>query len=274
MSLVLINYTLASGTSTNFLVIYTINPEATGNFSLSLQSVQGTGLDSEKIIRFSGIPIFSSIKEFVSSKSCLGSLSVVYSPTPAQPQTSVTAQLRNMTGCAGKTIALQNDICGLTAVNICSCTSASDGCSCDFKAPSANSKYYACIDKNSDNDYFDFGESASSSLDIVVPEVKPVQNETKPQQPEKAPETSSSNISTTGEVIKLGEQQPATSTTSNFQTYYVILEVTLVLILVVLLFILVALGKRGKAEEVQATQAQQPSSPPAKPAKTAKKTEE
>ncbi|MEM5879107.1 MAG: hypothetical protein QXU74_01265, partial [Candidatus Aenigmatarchaeota archaeon] len=97
---------------------------------------------------------------------CTGSISLSLNPTTAEKSQTITVSFSGLNYCSGKTIYIKSESCnGATACSI----SFDSSTSCTFTAPSTTGTYiyYACIDKNGDNDYSDSGESASQTLSVV-----------------------------------------------------------------------------------------------------------
>ena len=101
---------------------------------------------------------------------CSGSISLSLSPNPAQPSSTITASTSGLSNCDGKTIYIKDYQGCSSGTTICSCTSGDSGCSCQFTAPSSEGDYtyFACIDKNGDDDFSDSGESDSVVLTVQV----------------------------------------------------------------------------------------------------------
>jgi hypothetical protein len=109
----------------------------------------------------------------VKASDCEGSISLVLSPNLVEGESEVKAIATGLMGtaCYGKTIQITRDSC--SGPKICSCESKGTGCSCSFKAtlPSIGGgyfhseyNYYACVDKNGNGDYLDFGEQGFAML--------------------------------------------------------------------------------------------------------------
>ncbi len=226
-------YNLTKNTTTNFIFIYTLRPEAKGNFSINVLSASGRGIDSDKVIDFSSLPLSSNVLQVLAAKICSGKLTFELSPSSAKPLSGIKASVGNLTLCEGKVASIKENSCASLNVS-CSCAVGASGCECNFVAGSENKNYFTCVDKNSDNDYLDFGESISKEF-VVIKEVK---------LPEEVKEnvTNVSVGEVTGKVVE--EEKPQAQEKVNL--VFVAIEVTLVLILVVLLLILIALASRGK----------------------------
>ncbi len=95
---------------------------------------------------------------------CSGNIILALNPSSVQPSGIVTFSASGLANCNGKLINLRQNSCSGTQIN--SCTSQAQGCSGTFNAPSPTGtyNYFACIDKNNDNDFTDFGESALANI--------------------------------------------------------------------------------------------------------------
>ena len=96
-----------------------------------------------------------------SPPSCSGSVSLSLNPDPATPGSTVTATASGLSNCNGKTVYIRDGACSGTTKG--SCTVSGSGCSDSFNgggscSPLSQPTYYACIDKNGDNDFSDSGE--------------------------------------------------------------------------------------------------------------------
>ncbi|MFH1229534.1 MAG: cellulase family glycosylhydrolase [Candidatus Aenigmatarchaeota archaeon] len=104
--------------------------------------------------------------------SCSGSMLLNLTPSTVELGGLVTPSGSGLNNCASKVIYFKNDSCIGTEVSSCiltngNCTGNS------FTSPSIEGlyTYYACIDKNSDGDFTDSGESSSKTLNVSVPKV-------------------------------------------------------------------------------------------------------
>jgi hypothetical protein len=110
----------------------------------------------------------------IKAEDCEGSISLVLSPNSVEGEAEVKAIATGLTstGCYSKLIQITRDSC--SGPKICNCESKGTGCSCSFKPtlPSGiryfqnEYKYYACVDKNGDGDFSDFGEQSFTSLTV------------------------------------------------------------------------------------------------------------
>jgi hypothetical protein len=99
---------------------------------------------------------------------CSGSVSLNLTPSTTQPGSSVIPSALGLSNCVGKTIYFKNNSC--TGTQVSSCTLTDGSCiGSNFTAPSNEGlyTYYACIDKNGDNDFTDSGESSSKILNVT-----------------------------------------------------------------------------------------------------------
>jgi preprotein translocase subunit SecF len=117
-------------------------------------------------------------------------------------------------------------------------------------------KYYACVDKNGDGDFEDFGESSSNDLTIITAQkenntaIKEEINEESNETGEEVLEEITTNKTVseekiTGEAVGSGLTQKITESGG----FLVLLEVTLLLILFVLVMILFRLKPAASKEE-------------------------
>lgn len=241
-----LDYFLTKDLVENILVVYTLKETtAKGEFSLKVESIYGLGTDSNKVIKLSGLPLNSGTKTILPQKTCLGSLTLQLEPTPAPKNSKVTAKMNNLTGCQNKTISLRTSPCGSSLIKeIRSCSPKNEGCEVSFNA-SASETYHACIDKNSDSDFIDFGEYAFTDLVIateeVIEEEKAKENITAEEVniTEEIKEEKNITEEISGNVIK-GLEEKLLGADGGF---LILLEVTLLLILFVLIMILFKLKK-------------------------------
>ncbi|MCC5994720.1 MAG: hypothetical protein LM587_04000, partial [Candidatus Aenigmarchaeota archaeon] len=125
--------------------------------------------------------------KFVKEEICSGSISVSFSKDKVKPKESVTASFSGISCSQDVAIYLAKDSkencislnaciasCGIDDFCIKNCWKQHNGCSCitkstcpcTFEAPEATREYtyYACVDKNNDNDFNDPGETATQRL--------------------------------------------------------------------------------------------------------------
>jgi len=98
-------------------------------------------------------------------KSCSGSVSLTLKPNYTYVSKAVEAYVSGLKDCENKTISIRRYSCKGPEV----CNTTQDN-SCTFFSPSEKGRYtyYACIDKNDDNDTDDPGENALALLDVDV----------------------------------------------------------------------------------------------------------
>ena len=111
---------------------------------------------------------------FTNAGLCEGSISLVLSPNVVEGETEVKAIATGLmgSGCYGKITQIMRDSCSGTKA--CSCESKGTGCSCSFTAKlpfgiryyQNEYKYYACVDKNGNGDFSDFGEQSFATLTV------------------------------------------------------------------------------------------------------------
>lgn len=240
---IILDYTLNQEADENILFVYNMNEEITnGEYSLEIISLEGTGVASDELIKFLGVPVQSSIMTVLDKKTCLGAIDLNLIPNPSPSDRIIIARISNLTGCNNKTVSLRSSECYLPLKKeVGSCVIENDNC--EIEISSIKGKYYACIDKNGDNDETDFGESNSRELEIKVKEV---------------PQETEENITApiTGKVTET-EDIPENSTQITIDNNLVILvEVTLLLILFVLILIFFKLrsapsNEFGKSKEIE-----------------------
>lgn len=249
------DFLLEQGIAENISIVYNMKettPE--GNYSFSVNSINGEGLVSQKIITFAGLPINSGVLTVLSEKTCLGELTLALESNPVASGMNVVAAMQGLTGCENKKIILRPNPCGSSLQNeVCSCISGADGCSCNLTS-STSKTLYACIDKNQDNDMIDFGEYDFEDLVITEPE----------------PETEEAggaeeigigeNITEINITEETGEKTGITGgvisklkgAISGTSILFILLEITLLLILLVLVVIMFRL-KSSRSSEITET---------------------
>ena len=230
--LVNMDYTLSLGASENFLFVYKMNENyLQGDYSLKVVSLRGTGFLSEKPVTFLGLPIESKVMIVLKEKICIGTLKLTLTPSPAKKDSIITAVISDLTGCDNKQVYLKTDACYLFLnTDLGSCIIINN--TCQIKT-TVFEEYYACIDKNSDNDFNDFGESDLEKIEIVKEIPKEIEENLTSTTNELINQTKETNQAPiTGQVIggitKLFEKQALP---------LIILEITLILIFIVLLLI-------------------------------------
>lgn len=113
------------------------------------------------------------VKEYPTpTPSCEGSVNLSLSPNPSKILDNITANISGLSNCEGKT-AYVKDYMGCTSgETIAKCTLDSSSCVTNFTAPSQEGEYgyYACIDKNDDQDFNDSGEQSNKEvLNVTQP---------------------------------------------------------------------------------------------------------
>ncbi|MDD5192846.1 MAG: hypothetical protein PHH54_02500 [Candidatus Nanoarchaeia archaeon] len=233
-----LDYTLLADSGPKLLIVYTMNEDIEeGGFGLIVNSVYGIGKQSGELIKFSGLPINSNTLKVLPKQECLGSLALELTPNPAEEGESVLAKISNLTGCDDKTVNIKTKPC-IYPLDVGYCILKERKCEIELK-PTENNEYYACVDKNGDNDTLDFGETSSISLVVnsktekVTEEPGEFANVTNQTQGENA-------TAVTGDII-------SQLFDSSFKNIFVLLEITLLLILVVL--IIISIRIKGNRQE-------------------------
>jgi len=227
-----LEYTLEDS-STDIIIAYLMKQDAKeGEFALSVESILGTGEDSQKIITFTGTPISSNILAVLPENKCTGDITLELSPNPATSSAEITATVSGLSGCENKTITLLGTPCdSAIKEEIGSCVFKGEDCEFNFTAPSANKIYSACIDKNGDKSQLGAGEYAVQELKIIVPQPVNATNETEETPSENLTEVENQS-SVTGNIVSKLEEF------SGSGSFMILLEVTLLLILFVLTIIM------------------------------------
>ncbi len=161
-----LNYVLSLGAYESFILVYKMSQNyLEGSYSLKVISIEGTGVISNKQITSFGLPISSDTMTVLKEKSCLGALNLALTPSPAEKNSVITARVSDLTGCDNKNVYLKTDACYLFLnIDLGSCVLKDN--KCEIKNVAAIEEYYACVDKNGDNDFNDFGESDLEKLEI------------------------------------------------------------------------------------------------------------
>ena len=240
-----LDYTLTSGVVESILIVYRMKEDVTeGDFSLSATRLSGLGVQSGEEIKFSGFSINSNTKKVLAKKTCLGSLALMFEPNPVNKGENTTARISNLTGCDNKTVFLRINPCSYPLGDIGSCVLKNDTCQLDFSS-SENKIYYACVDKNNDNDKIDFGEIALSDLMVIEEKIEGVN--------ESAAEELEEFINVSDETL---EQEKTSVVTGgiigdlldgSLKGVFILLEITLLLILVVL--VIISFRLKGNRQE-------------------------
>lgn len=96
------------------------------------------------------------------AQTCQGYVRLVIWPTFAPPSSYVSPSVYGLEFCDGKIVYFKQDSC--SGLQLSSCTVAGSGCEGNsFSVPQSSGAYtyYACIDKNGNNNFDDMGEQAS-----------------------------------------------------------------------------------------------------------------
>jgi len=242
-----LNYTLKAGEGKNLLFVYKMKGDSEeGEYKLKVVSIYGKGVVSDKLVKFSGLSVNSNVMTVLPEKSCLGEVMLDLSPNPALENLSVIAKISNLNGCDGKEVLLKNDPCYMfNKPNVGSCSLVNGKCEIEFKV--LEGRYFACIYKNDDLDYGDFGEFATQ--DLLVQSSEDIADE-EGEEIEELEEEGESSV--TGGVVNEGVQEVMDELAVDFgatSSFMILLEVTLLLILFVLVLILFKL--RGPSERVE-----------------------
>ena len=239
LAVIPLEHTLNIETAGQLLVVYKMKEEsAEGAYSVEVLSLVGDGVLSGKTIVFSGTPLQSNKLIVMPKKTCLGEMTLVVEPASIYKNEKAVLKISNVNECDNKKVIVKSSFCYL-AGDIGSCVLKDGSCSFEITA-SNNMSYYACLDKNNDEDYTDFGESISAELVVVsnTPAVKeetteaPITGNVVETESETTPTTSESGI--TGQSIKNYFQETS--------PFLLVLEATLLLILLVLIMIMFRLG--------------------------------
>ena len=164
-----IKYTLETLSAKNLLFVYEMKEKNDlGSFSLSLVSLEGKGEISEKLIQFSGPQISSSEIKIIKGKSCIGTITMSFTPQSVNKGDIVSIVVGNLSGCDSNQVFIQSTPCyNPSGLTIGKCTLKEGACS--LNAIATVEKNYACIDKNNDGDKIDFGESVASQIKFLIP---------------------------------------------------------------------------------------------------------
>ncbi len=239
-STVSLDFILEKDTIKNILVVYVMKQNSSeGEYQLSVLSLKGTGENSGEEISFSGLPLDSGIKTVLSEKTCLGELTLDLEPNPAVINSEIVARISGLTGCAGKEIVLRPNPCGSSLeeqIGSCVVTEGTEGCGISFEAEQRT--FHACIDKNNDNDFIDFGEFDFEDLILTQPSPEEIEENETSELPEieegnVTEEEIEEEMSITGGVIEELKER-----FSGASSFFVLLEITLLLILLVMILIL------------------------------------
>ncbi|MFH1359251.1 MAG: hypothetical protein ABIH37_05155, partial [archaeon] len=248
-----LDYTLEAGVAKNLLFVYKMDENSEkGEYKLKVTKVYGTGVISEKQISFFGLSVNSNILTVLDKKTCLGFLNLNFNPNPALNNSLVNVGVNNLTGCDDKMILLKKDPCYLfNKPEIDSCRVVKGGCGFEINAVGGN--YFACIDKDNDGIFIDYGESVSKELLIKGEEASEEENEVIIG----IEESGKSETGITGEVISEEGTDKGFSIFQGSSSFLILLEITLVLILIVLILIFVRL--KGSRKIIDSAVEEEPS---------------
>lgn len=224
-----LDYTISNDIEEKLLFVYSLNEQvAIGSHNVKIISLDGTGVSSNEYIKFLGLPIESNELTVLDKKTCLGAINLILEPNPTFSDSIVNAKITNLTGCDNKKVSLRANECYQSLEReVGFCVFKNDTCEIPIK--SIKGQYFACIDKNDDNDKNDFGEGDSKELLIKIREIQ-------------TNETTNKTSLITGKVI---EESGASGASGFFQQtpLFILLEVTLLLILFILILILFNIGR-------------------------------
>jgi hypothetical protein len=245
---ILLDFNLESGEEDLLLVYVMKETTPEGRLSLTVESVSGEGEDSGDAIEFSGLPIDSNTKTVLPEKSCIGELSLELDPSSTTRGERVKVEIRGLEGCKNKRISLRTNPCTAeVADEIGFCLSGETGCQLTVTATESRT-YYTCIDKNSDGDMRDFGESANDELKVVgegeLEEEEEEEEEAEEEEEMEEEEEAETGITGAAGALKLGEGLLGAA-----GGFLILLEITLLLILFVLVMILFKLKGSSSREE-------------------------
>lgn len=250
VSVIVLDYILTKDISESFLIVYQMKENATkGEFSLKINSIEGVGADSEKIISFTGLPLESGKASVLTPKTCLGSLGLELAPesVPVAGE-NIKAIISGLEECNGFEVALMTTPCDSSAPKkVDSCKVKGEGCEFNLTAQVTRA-FYACLDKNEDGDTADTGENVRAILTVGVPgaklnETAGNENETEIEEGT-AEEEGKETTPITGNAIDEIKQKLAET-----GSFFILLEVTLLLILFVLVMILFRLRPTLRSSE-------------------------
>src|SRR3989344_875150 len=173
---VALDYVLEMGTSEKLLVVYQMKQGvAPGTYSMKLMNIFGTGQITNEQISFAGLSKESSLLMVSGAKSCLGTTLLALNPSSSYDTGIVTLQVSNLTGCDGMKVSFRDQPCYLPSRELKTCVLTAGGCSSQIVS-SESKTYFACVDKNKDSDFVDFGESAPADYSRLVRDVVIVDN--------------------------------------------------------------------------------------------------
>lgn len=231
-----LDYTLTNGIEEKLLFVYNLNEQITvGSYNVKIISLDGTGVSSNGYIKFSGLPIESNELTILDKKTCLGEVKLILEPNPTFSDSIVNAKITNLTGCDNKKVSLRVNECYKSLEKeVGFCVFKNDICEISIKA--IKGQYFACIDKNDDNDKNDFGESDSKELLIKIREIK-------------TNGTANEIINKTSLITGRAIEEPGSPGFFQQTPLFILLEVTLLLILFILVLILFSIGRGSSRSE-------------------------
>lgn len=172
------NFNILPGETKNVLIAYVMaaNPPVNKTYSFTITAIKAVGVASNKAIAVANLPIKSGTKTTIVLP-CEGTLNLKLKPSSTRPSKLVTAETSGLKHCANAKIEILKQSCilprqvgqGIQKIAECSTVSKTGtGGSCDFTAPAEarNYTYYACVDKNADNDFADAGEEGKATLSV------------------------------------------------------------------------------------------------------------
>jgi hypothetical protein len=106
---------------------------------------------------------------------CSGSILLTLSPSETTPSSQVEAIVSNLSNCNGDVAYIKQNSCS-NPIEECNCSVSDTGCSCNFTSPSAvgTYTYYACIDKDGDNEFDSEGEQDNEILLVTQDTTPPI----------------------------------------------------------------------------------------------------
>tara|TARA_Y100000034_G_scaffold122404_1_gene167822 strand:- start:8502 stop:10109 length:1608 start_codon:yes stop_codon:yes gene_type:complete len=246
---VILDYVLNDDVEKSLLVVYRLKEDVdNGKYSIRLNSLLGVGEITGENISFLGLSKESSVLTVVDAKSCLGALALELDPSSSYENAVVNAKVSNLNGCDGFKVSLRDQPCYLPVRDVASCV-VKDG-KCEGEVITSGSKtYYACLDKNKDDDFVDTGESVPAEYEFLVKEVEVVEEDEEEDEEGVEGENGEGNEGEgngggiTGGVVNEGG---FAGNLVNNDSFLVLLEVTLLLILFVLVMILFKLGGNAR----------------------------
>lgn len=237
-----VEHTIGAGLFETLILVYKMKDNSeVGSYNVNIMSVTGQGTLSQKVITFSGLPLASNKLTVLSPKTCLGSMQFSFKLSPVEPRIETVGIVSGLEGCDSKKVSVKSQFCSVPGGELKSCLLQNGACEISISSD-VSKTFFACLDKNDDKDYDDFGESVSNDLEVIAQEIEmPLTSQTddkkndennKSESTAEITETTLSPI--TGNVVNENAQSVAELFGS--QTM-VVFEVTLLLILFVLVLI-------------------------------------